>query len=522
MKKLNILIYVLALFLSVTSCSDFLDAYSQDMVVASSVNDLDEVLLGSVYIHSSEISNGPTGRSTCGFFNVLDDDVNTGRGMSTGNNSANLNTWRNCLSLIFGYYAWQMDVGANYDETLVYSDATTWDDLYARINYVNVILDEITQLPHETDDEDATYLRVQGEAHFLRGWFYFVLANLYGDAYSPSTCEQKLCVPLKLTPYVEHDKNKPTQFQRATVKEVYEQIVSDLLAAEDFLTQSPQPEEHRLYRASQEAADLLLSRVYLYMQEYELAEQKADAVLSSRLVRLAPLSSLGESVDFLTENNVELIFSQGSNFLAPSSVFTGKAGDFCVTRELYDLYDENDRRRVCFFSVPDSTSIDSISLSHKYRRGIYRSHVSDAFTLRVAEAYLNKAEACAMQGNETEALSLLNDLRTNRIDRYQDMSYSGEELVRQIRDERRKELCFEGHRWFDLRRYAVCERYPYSRDIVHVYNTCGENTAYMYTESYMLKANDPAYTFSIPSSVLEFDEVPMENNPREEREPMGM
>lgn len=522
MKKFYIVVCSLLSFISTTSCSDFLDAYSQDMVVPNSVNDLDEVLLGSVYIHSSEISNGPSGTSSCGFFNVLDDDVNTGRGFSTGDNTSNVPAWLYCLSSIFGYFTWQMDVGSNYNGTIVASDAATWNDLYARINYVNVILDEITQLPHGTDDENATYLRVQGEAHFLRGWFYFILANLYGDAYSPMTCEQKLCVPLKLTPYVEHDKDKPTQFQRATVKDIYEQVVSDLLTAEDFLAQSPQLEERRLYRASLDAVDLLLSRVYLYMQEYELAESKADVVLNSKDVRLAPLSSLNESADFLTENNVELIFSQGSNFLAPSGVFTGKAGDFCVSKDLYDLYGDDDRRRECFFSVPDTTSTDSISLSRKYKRGIYRSRVSDVFTLRMAEAYLNKAEACAMQsGKEAEALSLLNDLRSNRIDHYKDASYAGEELVRQIRNERRKELCFEGHRWFDLRRYAVCEKYPYSREIVHVFNACGDNTAYLYTESYMLGKNDLAYTFSIPSSVLEFDEIPMENNPREEREPMG-
>ena len=277
MKKLYQFIPGVLLALGSTSCSDFLEAYSQDMVIPSTVTDLDEVLLGSVYIPSQEIGVGPSGMRSCGFFNILDDDVNTGLGDPNGDNTSNVNGWRNCLSSIYGYFAWQLDVGTNYNSTSVASDVATWSDLYARINYVNVILDEITQLPHETEDDQAAYLRVQGEAHFLRGWFYFVLANLYGDAYAPATAAQKLCVPLKLTPYVEHDKDKPTQFQRATVKEVYDQIVADLLIAEDYLTQSPQKADHRLYRASLDAVELLLSRVYLYMQDYAQAELKAEA-----------------------------------------------------------------------------------------------------------------------------------------------------------------------------------------------------------------------------------------------------
>lgn len=518
----NIFVYIISLvtLLSSSSCSDFLSAYSQDMVIPSNVSDLDEVLLGTVYLDSKDVAyttSGPSGTRSCSFFNILDDDVNTGLGDPNKGNNTSMG-WMNCVKYIFGYYAWQLEVGSNYNGTSVADDSATWTDLYYRINVINIILDEITNLSHETEEENATYLRVQGEAHFLRACFYFVLANLYGDAYAPSTCETKLCVPLKLTPYVEHDKDKPTQFERATVKAVYDQIVSDLIKAEQFLTESPQIEEHRLYRASLDAVQLLFSRVYLYMQQWDLAEQKAAAVIERGNVRLSPISAFGEGMNFLTEDNSEVIFSQGSNYLATKDIFTGGPGDFCVTKELRDMYDEKDARAACFFTV---ASTDSIGLNRKYQRGSYRSHISDAFTLRLAEAYLNKAEACAMQsGKEGEACSLLNTLRRNRIQDYVDQSYTGEELVKQVRDERRKELCFEGHRWFDLRRYAVSEKYPYSRKIIHVFNACGDNTAHLYTETYCLEEHDPAYTFSLPSSVLEFDTVPMENNPRAEREPM--
>jgi len=503
---------MMSVALTTTSCGDFLNEYSQDMVVAKTVYHLDEVLLGNGYIKSTIVESGPTIGNVAGFFNVLDDDVNTG---IVGSETSK--TWGNCLSNIFGCYAWQLRVGSNYNASNFSSDSYTWDNLYSRINVANIILDEIVDMPHSTEADEATYYRVLGETHFLRGYFFFTLANLYGDAYSPATASEKLCVPLKLTPYIEHDKNKDTQFKRATVKEIYDQVVSDLTKAEEYLTRSPQNVSHKLHRASYESVELLLSRVYLYMQEWALAEEKADNVIKYPRVALAGLSSFSNGA-FLTRDNVEILFSQGANYLSREDLFTARPGDFCVSRELRELYDEKDLRARCFFGVHSLS--DSVTLTNKYERGAIVSHISDVFTLRTAEAYLNKAEACAMQpGKEQEACVYLNRLRTNRIESYEDCTYTGEELVKQIRDERRKELCFEGHRWFDLRRYAVNERYPYSKQIIHSYHACGD-AGISYSQMFMLEENDAAYTFALPESVIQFDNVPMPDNVRKERLPM--
>lgn len=512
MNKYIKLAAVLLLATFTTSCSGFLDEYSQDMVIAKTVYHFDEVLLGNGYIKSSTVSGGPRLGAPGSFFNVLDDDINTG---SVGSETSK--TWGSCLSNIFGCYAWQLRIGSNYNASFFGSDAATWDDLYARINVVNIILDEIEHVSHEKEADDAVYYRVKGESHFLRAYFFFVLANLYGDAYDPATASDKLCVPLKLTPYIEHDKNKDTQFTRATVKEIYDQVVKDLTLAEEYLTISPQNSAHKLHRASFESVELLFSRVYLYMQEWKLAEEKADAVINYRGVSLAGLNAFSGG-PFLTRSNPEVLFSQGANYLAPGDLFTARPGDFCVTRELRDLYDEKDLRAECFFGVHSMS--DSVTLTNKYERGIILSHISDAFLLRTAEAYLNKAEACAMQaGKEQNACDVLNKLRENRIEDYVPVSYTGEELVKQIRDERRKELCFEGHRWFDLRRYAVNTQYPYSKSIIHSYHACGD-AGISYSQIFVLEEHDPAYTFALPESVIEFDNVPMPDNPRKERKPL--
>lgn len=525
MKKKRIYIAIYSLALLTSGCSDFLSEYSQDMVIPKTIADLDEVLIGEVYMQSYEIQNGASS-SSCGFFNILDDDINTA-GPSSDKDAGNAK-YVYGVDNMFGYYAWQQDVRYNYLRSSALEDNATWNDLYHRINVVNVILDEIEGLPHTTDNDQAAYLRVKGESYFLRGQFYFILANLYGDAYAPSTCSTKLCVPLKLTAYVEYDKEADTQFQRATVEAVYAQVVSDLLEAEKYLTDSPQNERHRLHRATWEAVDILLSRVYLYMQDWENAEKKAEKVMKSDNFLLASIAGLTNGEAFLVPENSEVVFSQGTNYIAcsdPTWSVYATPSDYCVTRELYDMYEEKDARKSCFFSVTPliegNVQKDSVALSKKYQRGLAQGHISDALALRVSEAYLNYAEACAMQsGKDAAANNALYQLRMQRIADYERSTYTGKELVTQIRDERRRELCFEGKRWFDLRRYAVCETYPYSRDIVHVFQRYADNFAYLTPMYYKLPAGDPAYTFGIPRKVLDADKVPMVDNLREKREPL--
>ncbi|MEI3423417.1 MAG: RagB/SusD family nutrient uptake outer membrane protein [Butyricimonas faecihominis] len=69
-------------------------------------------------------------------------------------------------------------------------------------------------------------------------------------------------------------------------------------------------------------------------------------------------------------------------------------------------------------------------------------------SIRSAEAFLNQWRLMLFSGEEGLALSELNDFRKTRIVGYSDVNLSGQALLDEIRLERRKELCFEGHRWF--------------------------------------------------------------------------
>ena len=503
MKKL---LYGIIVALFCFGCSNFLEEYSQSQTVAKKVSHFDELLLGDGYLPS--VNKKYISTDHAGFLNVLDDDVTTVLG------GIAVHYWSEVMQKLFGYYAWQLEVGRNPEGNILNDDSQTWLDFYRRINVTNIILKEIDELKVDSPAEENDRVRVNGECHFIRASLYFTLVNLYGKAYSKTSASTDLGVPLKLTEYIEHDKDKETQFQRASVAQIYEQIVKDLKASVDYLTQSPQPRP--LHRASKEAAQLLLSRVYLYMQDWNNAAAIAAQLLEND-TRLHQMNEGDSAKIFLSENCSEVLFSQGSMNLHNS--MTGASGDFAVSEELVELYDrKNDFRRYFFGTNPNSFAY---KLQWKYDTTAI-PHVSDIYTLRISEGYLNLAEAYAMQDNTEGANRYLKTLREKRIKGYVHTNYTGEELINEIRLERRKELCFEGHRWFDLRRYAVCEKYPHAQKIIHEFNVFdGNQNFWDHTDIYELPENDPAYVMQIPKSVLEYDETQMPENPRNKRNPVG-
>ncbi len=503
---MNWKLYIVALFLF-SSCGKFLDDYSQDMVIPKTVQDFDELLLGNGYLPRKEVANLNNGGLSW-FLQILDDDSNTVL------ESVAIKGVTEMERSYFGYFAWQLEVGRTFNGLEVIADNGTWDELYQRINAVNIILSEIDGMPQTFQKDKEAAWRIKGEALFLRAQFYLTLVNLYADAYAPNTAAAKLGVPLKLTPFVEHNNTFESQFDRSPLEQVYKQIVLDLEQSVAAFEQTTQTKP--IYRASKESAMLLLSRVNLYMQDWEKAATWGKKVIENNSI-LSNYASVGDADVVIHEENPEIIFSQGP--LNIQNAFTARAGDFCVTDELYSTYADDDYRKTIFFAK--SAITDSIAVARKFRKDIHISGVSDLFLLRTSEAYLNVIEALTMSNNSNEAITLLNNFRSFRMASIPFVSPEKSVLLDEIRTERRKELCFEGHRWFDLRRYAALEQNAYKKDIVHVFNAYDWNdrNRAVKTVIYKLNQDDLAYTFSIPRSVLDFDRS-MPNNLREVRKPI--
>ena len=147
--------------------------------------------------------------------------------------------------------------------------------------------------------------------------------------------------------------------------------------------------------------------------------------------------------------------------------------------------------------------------------------MSDKFAIRLPEAYLNKAEALACLHRDAEAIATLDELRALRFSPkdFKATDKSGDDLINFIRDERRRELCFEGHRWFDLRRYAVNSVCPFEKEIRHIsyLNTNGTVS----TEGvYVLQPysqDKAAYVLPIPQDAIDFNKGNLSNEVRPER-----
>lgn len=505
-----------------SSCSNFLKEYSQDTDYIDSWKDLNETLIGDCYMTNFATRSISESSDLQYFIHFLGDEL-----AECTDSYNNYSMAYDDKEKVFGMYTWQARSGQNDTYTGYNKENDNWTQCYKYINVANNIIYSLADIPQNTEEEKLGALKVDGEARFLRAYYYFWLVNLYAKPYVASTAKTDLGVPVKVSEKVE---NK--YFQRNTVQEVYDQILVDLLQAETDLEQyGSQPS---VFRADVSAVRFLLSRVYLYMQNWSKASEYAQKVLDVH-PDLVALNNLKIGAAFLSTSSVETIFSMGGNSLPCFTTYKFKS--FKISDDMYNLYSNNDLRKTHFVyhngtfngyakldvkgtDLPADT--DPSYYFHAYESPWYynRSEVSDKFLFRSAEAYLIKAEAEAYLGHEDVARSLVEKLRSFRYAPGSDYTVkeTGEALVKLIRDERAKELLLEGQRWFDLRRYGVCEKYPESKKIVHSYYYYVDRLSTEKTEchTFTLGPNDWGYTLPIPEEVIEFN-TGMQNNQRGKR-----
>ena len=498
------------------SCSsDFLKEYSQDLARVKTADDLNELLVGSCNLplaYYNDDGQWEYENLNYAVLHFMGDELK--ENILTGEDDQDHLGIR---ELMFPYFTWQQSVflttqGKNQ---LSGQEEKLWSLAYEKINNCNMLIVEGDRLATHSEEEAAKVTRIQGECYFLRAFYYLTLANLYGKPYSPSTAQSDLAVPLKISENVE-DK----EFQRATVAEVYQQIVNDLSQAEKMLENVT--EKLSIYHANIEAVYILRSRVALYMQDWQTAADYAQKALTTNGT-LQNLVGADGSAFPISLSNLEVVYSNGSSNFGNLLQQEPKTEDdfynlspiWVVSDDLYSLFTEEDARKVNYITEEDDL-LEHKPTYHKIDNsmasaGRYKE-VSDVFSIRTAEAYLNMAEAKAQMGEDAEACSWLEKLRQKRISGDANVSLAGAELIQFVRDERERELCFEGHRWFDLRRYMVDAKYPYSKEILHSISFFSNNSRTR-TDYYRLEKNDAAYVLDIPKNVKDF-QPSIGNNPR--------
>ncbi len=327
-----------------------------------------------------------------------------------------------------------------------------WYDNYATINLANVLIVKLPEIA-----EFRTGLREQfvGEAEFIRAMSYFNLIKLFGMGALQNQTD-KLGVPLRLQPFEGYDASQ--NIPRAANKEVYDQIIDDLKDAMKKLPAAYTSSVEERTRATKGTAAALLSRIYLYRDNYEDCIKLCDSVLNnSNYELLASVSAVfpdHSSGEKPYPFNKEIIFAFPSSYnndptQYAQNNFYYNYGSIFANPDFVQTYAENDMRRTDLL-YEDNGNLLPLKFSDPDDK-------DNIPMIRLAEVILNKAEALArLNGPNQESIDLLNKIHQRAFPTGQkpaaytmaDFSEKAE-LVDAILKERRWELAFEGHDRYD-------------------------------------------------------------------------
>lgn len=341
-----------------------------------------------------------------------------------------------------------------------------WRSFYHTSFIANYVIESKDMIEEGTVDEVN---QMVGESYMLRAYMHFLLVNLFGEAYTNCDPATTKAIPLKLNSDTE------VTLSRNTVAEVYNSILSDLVEAEKYLNVDQWDLGYN-YRFNTLSVDALRSRVYLYMGEWAKSLEASQAVLQVN----------DQLVDMSSSTVLPNEYNSPENILALEQVMTAQYVRAAkVNTTLWKMYTSSDLRRSKYFNqVTVSNILVAKGGSNQY-----------SCSFRVGEIYLNAAEAALMTGESAMPVARTY-LLTLIKQRYKSAAYTEketainamgrDELLQEIYDERTRELAFEGHRWFDLRR------------------TTRPRLEKTYSgTTYVLEENDSRYTIRIPREAIE-------------------
>ena len=334
---------------------------------------------------------------------------------------------------------------------------------YGSINEANIVLADID----EVEGDAALKDRLKGEAYFLRAFFYFDLARIYGYEPGKEVNGWDRTVVLRTTPTLGF--SNADFRERVSNRELYDQMESDLNSAIALLPTAAQGTAG-VYRASKGSAEALLARVYLYDSKFAEA-----AAMATQAMATFGLGNDGTGLAtpanyvaaFSTYPNPESLFEieirsvdwstvdgvNNSMCTLTANVFNSAQFIATASNELLDSYEEGDIRRETWTETTRSGASGVVYRSNKWL-GTKGDFLENLPIIRAAELYLIRAEARYRTGDASGSIADLNALRSKR-GLGPVAGLSGDALFAQILQERRVEFAVEGHRWFDLKRNGL-------------------------------------------------------------------
>lgn len=336
-----------------------------------------------------------------------------------------------------------------------------WSEAYEAVNAANLIIGQIDNLAAGPEKDN-----ILGQALAARAWAHFDLARIFAQipTQSGSAGGSEGIVYVKVE---DGDTGDPfAQPSRETVSSNYGEIIGDLQRASQLIGSSNG--EGRLDR---NGVFGLLSRVYLYNGDYLDAIAAANQVTTS-LATAAELQAVYEdatnagivvelSVNTSSEsnfNNVGVLYSQSNS--------SATISEYAVEFDFFNSIDPDDLRRNVIQFVGTNQGNDYNAIRKFLGETGQVNGRLDIKVMRAAEVLLNKAEAQFEQGLESDALATLDQLRAQRFASFTSPGETGQALEDAIQFNRRVELCFEGHRFFDLKRRGEAVQRGTAGDII--------------------------------------------------------
>lgn len=374
-------------------------------------------------------------------------------------------------------------IGENNNQPNAHFQAGFWQNSYFAINEANLIIDGLAGVEGASQ---AQRDRWEGEAKFLRALYYFDLIKVYSyiptAIYQPGVIDEG-GVPLELTGVITSGEALGRQTSRATIDEVYTQIYTDLEDAKRLLT------SRGTQYASSAAASALLSRVALYRGDWAKAASEATTALGSNVGTVlggnAYVSGWRSSINpesmfevrfALAEESIGVNESLQSSYTAllnltnknsqggwgdfiPNATVRGffgltplQTGSPATDNNNWDVTRNSDVRAQLYTTGNTVRGAGRQIESTKFMSKSGFAYADNVPVIRKSEMHLNRAEANYHLNKTAEALTELNAFKALRG--LTAVNLSGQALLDEILLERFKEFAFEGHRFFDLKRYG--------------------------------------------------------------------
>ena len=440
------LIAIALLGFSFSSCSDFLEQNPQTDLSENDFYKTADDILSAVNGAYSSLQEGDIYGNWYVFGEIPSDNT------------------RNQLS---GSVTTQNEFDQFYIDTQNSMIANFWKAAYKVINRTNTVLGRIDGI--EINTELAN--RYKLECKFIRALMYFNLVRVYGD------------VPLVLK---EISISESYDILREPKENVYNQIIADLKEAQDLPVSYSTAEDGR---ATQGAAKALLANVYMTLHKYAEAETILAEIINSGRYSLLENTPGSLNIDGyknvfspVNHNSEEGIFEiqflkggygEGSNYannFAPENSGTnvvavgGTGGNNIPEMDIYNAYEEGDLRRDFSMSLgyydnrKNNEWVESRYVCKFMDVPYQNNDASNNYpVIRYADVILMYAEALNQNGKTAEACKYLNMTRRRGFG-YQTPETSPVDLqttdkaqfALMVEQERRVELAFENHRWFDL------------------------------------------------------------------------